>query len=110
MPGHFLTVTSSLSCPHSGTVTCATRNTKVKARGDFVVRSTDTFSIAGCTFTLGSTPHPCVRVQWDVHCEHNTAAGDPSLNEDSVGYCLAADGAMQGSVVISSTQGRGAGT
>ena len=110
MASHLLTVTSALQCPHGGAVTTSTRNTRVKAAGNFVSRSTDTFSIAGCSYTLGNTPHPCVRVQWDVHAEHHRSHGDPSLTEDSVGYCLAADGAMQGSVVVSSTQIRGAAT
>jgi hypothetical protein len=110
MAAHMLTVASALQCPHGGTVTAATRNTRVKAAGQFVVRSTDTFTVAGCTYTIGTVPHPCVRVRWDVHAERHTAHGDPTLTEDSVGYCLAGDGAMQGSVVVSSTQVRGAAT
>lgn len=106
----FLTTTSTLSCPHGGTVTLATSNTRVKANGEFVMRSIDQFTIAGCSYTLGTTPHPCVRVQWDVHAERHNSDRDPSLTRDSVGLCLAADGAMQGMVEISSTQERGAGT
>lgn len=106
---HFLTVTSTLKCPHGGIVTASTSNKRVKAAGQFIVRSTDTFTIAGCSHTIGSTPHPCVRVKWDVHCEKHTSQGAASLNQDSVGFCLAADNGMQGSVVIASTQGRGAG-
>lgn len=109
-PAHFLTVTSALQCPHGGEVTVSTRNTRVKAAGNFVCRSTDTFTIGGCKHTIGNTPHPCKRVQWDVHAEHHRSHGDPSLTEDSVGYCLADDGAMQGTVEISSTQIRGAAT
>jgi hypothetical protein len=74
------------------------------------VRSTDTFTVAGCKHTIGTVPHPCARIRWDVHAERHASHGDPSLTEDSVGYCLAADGAMQGSVVVSSTQVRGAAT
>lgn len=110
MASHFLTTTSSMSCPHGGTVTPSTSNTRVKADGNFVVRSTDTFTIGGCSYTIGNSPHPCVRVQWDVHAERHTSQGDPSLTEESVGLCLAGDGGMQGTVVISSTQSRGAGT
>jgi hypothetical protein len=109
-PAHFLTVTSALQCPHGGTVEVSTRNTRAKAAGNFIARSTDTFTIAGCTFTVGSVPHPCRRVRWEVHAEHHRTHGAPSLTEDSVGYCLAADGAMQGTVVVSSTQIRGAAT
>jgi hypothetical protein len=111
MAGYFLTTTSSLSCPHGGTVTLSTSNTRVMADGTPVVRSTDTSTVAGCPYTQdGVTPHPCVRVQWDVHAERHTSQGDPSLTIDSVGFCLSADGGTQGTVVISSTQSRGAGT
>jgi hypothetical protein len=110
MASHFLTMTTSMSCPHGGTVTPSTSNAKVKAEGNFVLRSTDTFTIGGCTYTLGTTPHPCVSVRWDVHANHHTSDGDPSLTQESVGLCLAADQGTQGTVVISSTQARGAGT
>src|SRR3954452_1190069 len=103
---HFLTTTSTLQCPHGGAIESATRNTKVRARGQFVLRWTDTFTVAGCSYTIGTTPHPCVRVQWDVHAQRHKAHGDFSLTEDSVGYCLAGDGAMQGSAVVSSCQVR----
>jgi hypothetical protein len=107
---HFLTIASALQCPHGGTVTAATRDTRVKANGNFVIRATDTYVIAGCTYTIGPMPHPCVRVDWHVHAEHHKSHGDWSLTESSVGYCLAADGGMQGSVVVSSTQVRAGGT
>jgi hypothetical protein len=109
MSAFFITTTSTLSCPHGGHVTLSTSNTRVKANGQFVMRENDQFTIAGCTYTLGTTPHPCVRVQWDVHAERHKSADNWSLTRDSVGFCLAADGAMQGVVQISSTQERGAG-
>jgi hypothetical protein len=110
MPSDFLTVTSSMSCPHGGSVTPSTSNARVKADSEFILRSTDTFTIGGCSYTIGTTPHPCVRVRWDVHAERHTSGGDPSLTKDSVGFCLAADEAAQGVVDISSTQSRAAGT
>lgn len=106
----FITTTSTLSCPHSGHVTIATSNKKVKADGQLVARASDQFTIAGCTFTISGSPHPCVRVKWDVHAERHKSQGDYSLTNESVGLCLAGDGATQGMVAISSTQRRGAGT
>ena len=38
-------------------------DTRVQAASSFVLRSSDTFTIAGCSFNPG-TAHPCVRVQW----------------------------------------------
>ena len=110
MASDFLTMTTSMSCPHGGTVTASTSNTKVKADGQFVLRSTDTFTIGGCPYMRGTQPNPCVRVQWDVHAERHTSDGDPSLTRDSVGLCLDGSGGTQGTAVISSTQTRGAGT
>jgi len=110
MAAHFLTMASSMSCPHGGTVTPSTSNTKVKANGEFVLRSTDTFTIGGCSYMIGTMPHPCVSVRWDVHCERHTSQSDPSLTEQSVGLCLAGDQGTQGTVTISSTQSHGAGT
>jgi hypothetical protein len=110
MASLFLTVTTSLSCPHGGTVTASTSNTRVTANGDFVVRSTDTFTVGGCPYMIANVPHPCVSVRWDVHAERHTSDSDPSLTEESVGLCLDAGGGTQGLVVISSTQSRGAGT
>jgi hypothetical protein len=109
MAAAFLTTTSSLQCPHGGTVTAATTNTKVKADGQFVLRSTDTFVVAGCSYMRGNTPNPCVRVQWDVHAERHDSDRAPSLTRDSVGQCLDGSGGTQGTVVIASTQTRGAG-
>jgi hypothetical protein len=110
MSANFLTMQSTMSCPHGGNVVPTTSNSRVKADGAFVLRSNDLCTIAGCPYTIGSTPHPCVRVQWDVHCERHTSDHNLSLNEDSVGLCLAADGATQGTVVIQSTQRRGKGS
>ncbi|MBK8211876.1 MAG: hypothetical protein IPK78_19975 [Rhodospirillales bacterium] len=110
MASPFLTMTSSMSCPHGGIVTPSTSNTRVKADRQFVLRSTDTFTIGGCSYTIGNVPHPCVSVRWDVHAERHTSQGDPSLTEDSVGLCLAGDGGTQGTVVITSTQSRASGS
>jgi hypothetical protein len=106
----FLTTTSSLSCPHGGHVTLSTSSSRVKADGMFVMRSTDQFTISGCSYKIGPTPHPCVRVKWDVHAERHKTDGDPSLTTESVGLCVAADEGAQGTVEISSAQRRGAGT
>jgi hypothetical protein len=110
MAAHFLTTTSSMSCPHGGTVTPATSNSRVKADGQFVLRSTDTFTVGGCPYTIANTPHPCVRVRWDTHAERHESQGDPSLTRDSVGLCLDGAGGTQGTVVVSSTQSRGSGS
>jgi hypothetical protein len=71
---------------------------------DYLVRASDTFVIAGCSFILALVPHPCVRVQWVRPSNQTQAVGDSALTEASVGLCLAADNAVQGTVLINSTQ------
>ena len=99
-----LTTSSILMCPHGGTVTATTSNTKVKAGGDFALRASDTFLIAGCPFILGLVPHPCVQVQWVQPDVQSQVVGDFTLSEQSVGLCVAADQAVQGTVLINFTQ------
>jgi hypothetical protein len=99
----FLTTASVMMCPHGGTVQAVSSNTKVLAGGAPVLRSTDTFIIAGCPFLIVLVPHPCVTVQWVQPAARSTIS-DPTLTLASVGLCQAADQAVQGPVIIASTQ------
>jgi hypothetical protein len=101
---NLLTTSSTMTCPHGGTVTATSANTKVKVGGDFALRASDTFLIAGCAFVLGPLPHPCVQVQWVQPDVQSQVVGDFTLSEQSVGLCVAADQAVQGSVLINFTQ------
>jgi hypothetical protein len=102
--GQFLTTASTLMCPHGGTVTAITSNTKAKAGGDYILRSSDTFIVAGCPFILVLIPDPCIQVQWVVSALQNTVMDDAVLTTDSVGLCISALGPPAGPVVIASTQ------
>jgi hypothetical protein len=99
-----LNSSSVMMCPHGGTVSAVTANTRVKVAGDFVLRASDTFLIAGCPFILGLVPHPCVQVQWVQPAAQSQVLNDFTLTEDSVGLCVAADQAVQGTVQIVFTQ------
>lgn len=102
--GALLTAASTMMCPHGGTVTATTSNARVNAGGSPVVRSSDTFVIAGCPFVLGTTPHPCVTVQWLLQNLRSQVLSDSTLSESSQGLCLAADQAPQGAVLVLNTQ------
>ena len=108
--GQLLNTSSVMMCPHGGTVSVASSNTQAKAGGDFILRPSDTFTIAGCTLNVSGAPHPCVSVQWVVSGLRSKAAGDATLNTDSVGLCVAGDQAPQGTVLINSTQTQVSGT
>ena len=98
MASGVLTTATSLQCPHGGTVKVVSSNTRTKA-GAHVLRSTDTFTIAGCTFAPGGTASPCVTVRWTVSDSRVTVLGAPTLSEASVGLCSNAAQAPQGTVI-----------
>jgi hypothetical protein len=99
-----LNSSSIMMCPHGGTVSAITTNTRAKAGGDFILRSSDTFLIAGCPFVIGIVPHPCVQVQWVQPDTRSQVMSDFTLSEESVGMCVAPDQAVQGTVLVSFTQ------
>jgi hypothetical protein len=99
-----LNTSSTLMCPHGGTVTIVSANNRVKVGGDFAAASTDQFTIAGCTLNVSGSPHPCVMVQWVEPGKQSTVLRNPTLNEASTGLCVAGDQAVQGTVQIVVTQ------
>jgi hypothetical protein len=107
MGAALLTTASSLQCPHGGTVTIVSTNVQAKA-GPALALATDTFTIAGCPFQIpvgvGTVPHPCVTVQWVKPNLHTLVNGQPTVAQDSVGLCLAADQVPQGPVTVVATQ------
>jgi hypothetical protein len=91
-------------CQHGGTVQVVSSNTKAKAAGAYILRSSDTFTIVGCTVNILAAPHPCIQVQWVQTTLKSKAVGDFTLTSQSLGLCVAADRAVQGTVVINATQ------
>ena len=69
-----------------------------------ILRASDTFSIAGCTFNVSGVAQPCMTVQWVVTAQKVKHGGDFVLTEASVGLCLGP--APQGTVLISATQAK----
>jgi hypothetical protein len=105
---NLLTTATVMMCPHGGTVTATSANTRAKAVGAFILRPSDTFIVVGCVLNVAGAPHPCVQVQW-AGASRSKAADDTTLNETSTGLCVAGDQAVQGTVLIMTTQPKVAG-
>jgi hypothetical protein len=101
---NLLNTSSVMMCPHGGTVSAISSNTRVNAGGSPVLRATDTFLIAGCPFVVGIVPHPCMQVQWVQPDAQSQVLSDFTLSEASLGLCVAADMAVQGTVLVTFTQ------
>jgi hypothetical protein len=103
-----LTVASTMMCPHGGRVTATPGAVRASADAP-VLRGSDTFVIAGCTFNVSGVPHPCLSVNWVLTATRVKHGGDFVLNEASVGLCIAGDQAPQGAVLIAATQAQASG-
>lgn len=105
--GQILTTADIMMCPHGGQVSISAVQTSASA-GALMVRPGDVFSIAGCAFMIGPSPHPCVLVEWQSPATRvkagNQGSADFVLTTASVGLCKAADQAAQGTVIIQKTQ------
>ncbi len=99
-----ITAAAVMMCPHGGTVQGTPSSPRVQAGGAPLLTAPDMFLIAGCAFVVGVVPHPCVSVQWVQPAMHSTVGGNPTLSMASVGLCVAADQAVQGTVLINTTQ------
>jgi hypothetical protein len=106
--GNFLTTASTMQCPHGGQVLAVPSDPSVSFGGNPIVLQNDTFTIVGCPFNIALAPHPCVQVKWIVAALRSTAGNAP-LTTDSVGLCVAADHAPQGTVLIINTQQKAGG-
>lgn len=102
MSGH-LTTASVMMCPHGGTVQGIPASPRAQAAGSPMLSAADTFLIAGCSFAPG-VPSPCISVQWVQPATRGSTGGNPLLTMASLGMCIAATGAVQGVVIIASTQ------
>ena len=103
MAGGTITVASVLQCPHGGSVQIIPANPKSSAGEAPVATMADEYIISGCTFTIPATPpipSPCITIQWLAGDLRNSANGIPMLSQSSVGLCIGATGAPQGSVVV----------
>ncbi len=105
----FLNLASVLMCPHGGTVQAVSSNSRVSAAGSMLVRSSDTFVVAGCPFVIGVIASSVHSSAMDRAGRTQRGGRQSTLTESSVGLCVAADQAVQGAVLIVATQPRATG-
>ena len=87
MPGPLLHVGATVLCAHGGTATPTAPNVRVLVSGQATVVMTTTYVIAGCPFTTGSNPMPCVTGQWVVAAARVSSNGQPLVLMDSQAVC-----------------------
>jgi len=98
-----LTTTSTVMCPHGGMAQLLTTNTDALIDGAPALLQTDVHPVAGCTFTPVAYS-PCVSIRWLTAATQTSIRGVPVLLQTSVGLCLNAAQAPQGSAIVVQVQ------
>lgn len=103
-----LTTSSTVMCPHAGQAQLATTNTEAKVDGAPMLLQTDVHPIVGCTFTPVAYS-PCVSIRWVTAATQTHVRGVPVLLQNSVGLCLNAAQAPQGTALVVQVQTKATG-
>ena len=106
MAGKVLTTATVASCPHGGQASFTASQSAVTVDGAPALVVSDTTMVSGCPFMIGNTPSPCLTVRWQNPATAVTAGGTAVLLDSSTGLCTSAASAPQGSLQISTVQGR----
>jgi hypothetical protein len=103
-----LTTASTVMCPHGGTAQLFTSNTIAVIDGAPALLQTDIHPIVGCTFTPVAYS-PCVSIRWVTGATQTAVRQVPVLLQNSVGLCLNAAQAPQGTALVLQVQQRAKG-
>jgi hypothetical protein len=103
---HLLDAATTLTCPHGGSVSVTPAAARVTLGGSPPLLVDDVATISGCGLNVSGAPSPCLRVQWTMPATRVTVEGSPVLLSSSVGLCLNAAGAPQGTVLATGFQTR----
>jgi uncharacterized Zn-binding protein involved in type VI secretion len=93
-------------CPHGGTVTAISSDTRVFVTGMPVATMADQYLVAGCVFNIAGAPTPCLRVQWLTSATRVLVNGVPPITALSTGLSMLVTGAPGGPPIIVQTQPR----
>lgn len=100
MPGRALTTGSQVKCPHGGSASLITSNAKASAASGRLLLVSDVHTVAGCAFTIGTKPSPCLRIEWSAGAVKLKAGGTAVLLESSMGTCYSPESAPQGVALV----------
>lgn len=88
MPGYLLHQGATVLCLHGGQAQATVPNPRVKVAGQMTVQQPNPWMIAGCPFTPGPSPVPCVTAQWVTGALRVKSGGLPLLLQDSQAVCV----------------------
>ena len=87
MPGFLLHAGATVLCAHGGQAQPTSPNPRVRVGGQPVTTQPSPYTVAGCPFTVGVSPMPCITAQWVTGAVRVRAGGMPVLLQDSQAVC-----------------------
>jgi uncharacterized Zn-binding protein involved in type VI secretion len=87
MPGFILHSGATVLCLHGGQASPTALSPRVRVGGQPVTTQSAPYSVAGCPFTSGTNPLPCVTAQFITAATRVRADGLPVLLQDSQAVC-----------------------
>src|SRR5215471_7986622 len=106
MPGPLFHVGATAICPHGGSISTISSDTRVLVSGMPVATLADVSLVAGCPFNISGAPSPCLKVQWLAPAARVLVMGQPAILATSPGLCLSPAQAPQGPPTIVASQTR----
>lgn len=87
MSGFILHQGATVFCTHGGQAQPTVVSTRVTVSGQPICLQPNPHMVAGCPFTTGSNPQPCIMAQWTVAATRVTSMGMPVLLQSSQAIC-----------------------
>lgn len=110
MPGPVVHVGASVICPHAGSVSVVSANTRVLVGGQPAATIADNYPVAGCPFQVpigtGTKPQPCVTARWLTPATRVLVNGQPVIIQTSTGICQSVEQIPQGPPTVVAAQPR----
>jgi hypothetical protein len=105
MPGPILHQGAVVQCPHLIPGVLATTQPRVLVAAAPALLSTDLVTFAGCPFTVGTKPQPCVRAM-TMPAARVKVNGVPVVTTLGAGLCLSPEQLPNGPAFVSMAQPR----
>jgi hypothetical protein len=104
MPGYILDAGVTITCPHGGQASVIPRASRTLLAGKPPLLVDDVTTIAGCPLNVSGAPSPCLSVQWVMPATRVSVESSPVLLSSSVGMCVNAARAPQGTALVTGFQ------
>jgi hypothetical protein len=102
--GYLLDAGATITCPHGGTASATPSATSVSLGGKPPLLVDDVVTISGCSLNISGAPSPCLQVQWQMPAMRVKVESKAVLLDTSIGLCMNAANAPQGTALVSGFQ------